>query len=360
MTRLVDALARAQETARTGPRPALIPTVGRRVDGATDPDVPASWDLDQARQPALADLEHGGTREADDRPQQSSDRLVREERATEAVTRESAAPPPRSVVLPAAVVGSRTIFRSASPRSEKLVDDPGASAALVEQFRHLASSLHHSQLGSATRIVMVASAVKAEGKTLTAANIALTLSQSYQKRVLLIDADLRAPSVHTVFSLDNDTGLSEVLKERVSGPLPLRHVFDTLWILTAGPPDADPMSGLVSETMTRLLADAVAEFDWIVIDTPPVAVLPDANLLAAMVDVALLVVSANTTPYPLVSRAVEAIGREKILGVVLNRADASHVSFRYGYDYVPYGTEPAESATLFGRFRLALSGKRQM
>ena len=79
------------------------------------------------------------------------------------------------------------------------------------------------------------------------------------------------------------------------------------------------MAGLVSETMSRILTEAAEQFDWVIVDTPPVALLPDANLLAAMIDTALLVVSANATPYPLVARAVEAIGEQRILGVVLNR-----------------------------------------
>jgi protein-tyrosine kinase len=73
--------------------------------------------------------------------------------------------------------------------------------------------------------------------------------------------------------------------------------------------------------MRRILNEASSKFDWIVIDTPPVALLPDANLLAAMVDVAVLVVGATRTPYDLVQRAVESIGRDKIMGVVLNRVE---------------------------------------
>ena len=71
--------------------------------------------------------------------------------------------------------------------------------------------------------------------------------------------------------------------------------------------------------MNRLLAEASQQFDWVIVDTPPVALLPDANLLAAMIDTAVLVVSAHATPYPLVRRAIDAIGQQRILGVVLNR-----------------------------------------
>ena len=85
------------------------------------------------------------------------------------------------------------------------------------------------------------------------------------------------------------------------------------------------MSVLVSDMMKQFLDEAAEQYDWVVIDTPPVALLSDANLLAAMIDVAILVVSANTTPYPLVKRAVEALGPSKVLGVVLNRAERSEL-----------------------------------
>ena len=77
----------------------------------------------------------------------------------------------------------------------------------------------------------------------------------------------------------------------------------------------------MSPTMKQLLAEAVAEFDWVIIDTPPVGLMPDANLLAGMIDSALLVVSAKTTPYPLARRAMEAIGPSKMMGVVFNRTE---------------------------------------
>ena len=113
-----------------------------------------------------------------------------------------------------------------------------------------------------------------------------------------------------------------------------------LWVLTAGRPTSDPMSSLVSETMKQLLADAAEQFDWVIVDTPPVALMPDANLLAGMIDTALLVISANTTPYPLVQRAAAAIGAERILGVVLNRAERGALAHEYGYYYGYYDRAP--------------------
>ena len=102
----------------------------------------------------------------------------------------------------------------------------------------------------------------------------------------------------------------------------------------AGPPDPDPIAGLVSDTMRQFLVEAAEHFDWVVVDSPPVASLPDANLLVSMIDTTLLVVNAGTTPHSFVSRAVEAIGRSRILGVVLNRADqADETGDEYSYSY---------------------------
>jgi receptor protein-tyrosine kinase len=222
----------------------------------------------------------------------------------------------------------------------KVVVGPGAESALVEQYRRLGAALHHHQLQSGARTLMVTSAVAAEGKTLTATNLALTLSHSYQRRVLLVDADLRRPSIHEILRLPNTTGLSDSLRHPEKGGLRFHTVSPNLSALTAGRADSDPMAGLVSDTMNRLLSEAAQQFDWVIVDTPPVALLPDANLLAAMIDTAVLVISARRTPYPLVRRAVEAIGQQRILGVVLNRmagADMVAAYNYYGYGQYAYG-----------------------
>lgn len=233
-------------------------------------------------------------------------------------------------IAPGKSDGAEVHYHFANGTSKKLVVGGTAETNLVEQFRRLAAALHHAQRQSGDRTVMIASAVEAEGKTLTAANLALTLSHSYQRRVLLIDADLRRPAIHELFQLDNRIGLGDVLKS-ASVKLPVQNVSPTLWVMTGGRPVPDPMSGLVSDTMRQILTDAAEQFDWVVVDTPPVALLPDANLLAAMIDVALLVVRANSTPYPLVTRAVEAIGTSRLLGIVLNRTERSEIAGGYGY-----------------------------
>src|SRR5262249_21605700 len=146
-------------------------------------------------------------------------------------------------------------------------------------------------------------------------------------------------------------GLRDTLKMAApGGQLPLQRVSPTLWVMTAGQPTPDPMSGLVSDTMRQFLAEAAAQFDWTIIDSPPVALLPDANLLAEMVDLALLVVRAKSTPFAMVERAIEQIGLPKILGVVLNRVDRSAVTLGYGdygYSYGPSSGDPEEPRRTF-------------
>ncbi len=144
----------------------------------------------------------------------------------------------------------------------------------VEQYRRLAATLHHLQSERGIKVVMVTSALSGEGKSLTSTNLALTLSQSYRRRVLLIDGDLRRPSIHQIFEVQNSQGLSEGIKSDSEEKLSITEIFENLSILTAGKPDPDPMSSLTSERMRRIVAEARMKFDWVIIDTPPVALLP--------------------------------------------------------------------------------------
>ncbi|WP_396626539.1 polysaccharide biosynthesis tyrosine autokinase [Luteitalea sp.] len=209
-------------------------------------------------------------------------------------------------------------------------------AQVVEEYRRLGALVHHLQVDRGVRVVMVTSAVAGEGKTLTASNLAVVLSASYGRSVLLIDADLRRPALHQVFNTVAMKGLGDILAG--SEPPPLVQVTPRLTLMTAGAPNADPLGGLTSDRMRQLLDEARSTFDFVIIDTPPVGLMTDANLLAAMVDVALLVVRATATPYELVRRATEAIGRHRIAGVVLNRAEEGLSEHRSGY-YADYYIE---------------------
>jgi capsular exopolysaccharide synthesis family protein len=221
--------------------------------------------------------------------------------------------------------------------AEKVVVDAETNPASVEQYRRLAAVLHHAQNERGLRVIMVTSALPGEGKTLTASNLALTLSESYQRRVLLVDADLRRPSIHQLFALPSLSGLSDGLRSVEDRKLTLVEVSSHLTVLPAGRPDPDPMSVLTSSRMQYVLDEAREKFDWVIVDTPPVGLMPDAHLLAAMVDGALLIIGAGMSPHRAVAKAADVIGRDRILGVVLNRVgrtDMSHGAYYYSY----YGT----------------------
>ncbi|MBA3884167.1 MAG: CpsD/CapB family tyrosine-protein kinase [Acidobacteria bacterium] len=229
------------------------------------------------------------------------------------------------------------------PATEKLVSGL-ADSATVEQFRRLAGRLHIAQAERGARVVMVTSANVGEGKTLTATNLALTLGESYKKRVLLIDADLRRPWVHELFQVPNVTGLNDGLNASVDRKVPVIRFSEYLSVVTAGRPEADPMGVLTSDRMHRILKDAAEAFDWVIIDTPPVALLTDAHLLASLVDSVLLVVRAGKTQLAGIKKAVEAVGRDKVLGVVLNCAETAAAAGAYQYYAASSNGEMVKSA----------------
>jgi capsular exopolysaccharide synthesis family protein len=228
--------------------------------------------------------------------------------------------------------------------SRKTIVDQDTDPISREQYRRLAATLHAAQAASNLKVIMVASALANEGKTLTATNLALTFSESYQRDVLLIDGDLRKPSLDAVFNVDSRPGLNDVLAAADDRALPVHHVSPHLSLLTAGRASADPMAGLVSDRVRDLIDDARARFDWVIIDTPPIGLLSDANLLSAMADGAILVVRAGATPYELVQRAIQTIGRERVLGVVLNRVTSLVAGLDRKYYGGYYGAHRSETA----------------
>ncbi len=222
--------------------------------------------------------------------------------------------------------------------AEKFVAHRQMSAVSREQYRRLAGVLLDAQGTNGVSVVMVASAAPGEGKTLTALNIAMTLSESYRRKVLLIDADLRKPSIDKIFHIDAASGLVEGLEAQSTRKLVVRHVSANLAVLPAGRPTSDPMAALTSDRMRQLVEEARRSFDWVIIDTPPLMLLPDAHLLSSLVDGAVLVVKAASTSHEMVKRTADAIGRARILGVVLNQADAREQPTYNGYQGGNYAT----------------------
>ena len=217
------------------------------------------------------------------------------------------------------------------PADEKLVRAPSANALSVEQYRRLASMLHDAQTARGLKSIIVTSAVPMEGKTLTVANLALTLSESYKRRVLLIDADLRRPSVHNIFRIAKNRGLSEVLRGDRFDSAEVR-LTPQLSVLLSGHTDQNPTAALSSDRMRQLVEDCKQKFDWVLLDTPPIGLLSDAQIIVRLAQSALFVIRAGVTPFAAVERAIEELGRDYVLGTVLNGVELQALPARGYYD----------------------------
>lgn len=186
---------------------------------------------------------------------------------------------------------------------------------------------------------MITSASPGDGKTLTAVNLALVLAESYRYNVLLVDADLRRPSIPSVLDLSQGSGLSEVLRAPTEQKLALVPVTERLTLLPAGQPIANSIEALTSPRMRQILQEASTRFDLVILDAPPVGPTTDARILTQMVNGTLFVIHAGQTQYPDVQMAIDGIGREQILGVVLNGVEQTPSSDYYYYYGAPRSSE---------------------
>jgi protein-tyrosine kinase len=232
---------------------------------------------------------------------------------------------------PAAGSGSWRFSEFSAEWRDRLIGSPSVDPLLVEQFRRLAATLHHVQTADNLKAVLVTSALPGDGKTMTSVNLSLVLSASYGRRVLLIDADLRRPSIQALSQMPDAPGLSDALKVSGDQKLSVVPLTENLVLLPAGRAVSDPMGALTSSRMQRILEEAAERFDWVIVDAPPIGPVADASLLAQRVDGIVFVVRAGRTPYPAVQKAVETLGRERILGVVLNGLTPEQSNGYYGY-----------------------------
>jgi capsular exopolysaccharide synthesis family protein len=206
----------------------------------------------------------------------------------------------------------------------------------AEQYRSLRTRISRVETGRALRAIIITSPAKGDGKSLTAANLALAMGEEFSQRVVLIDADLRRPSVHHLFGLPESPGLTDVLM----GGAPLDDVLVTLadhnlTVLPSGVPPNHPAELLGSAAMRRTLDTLRTRFDRLILDMPPVSPLADVHIAAAMADGILMIVRAGMTQKPAIERALAGLDMTKVLGLVLNEvgAEANYQDYA-GYRYI--------------------------
>jgi succinoglycan biosynthesis transport protein ExoP len=213
------------------------------------------------------------------------------------------------------------------------IEGNGQNTALAEAFHELRTSVLLSTAKRPPKTLLVTSAKGGEGKTTVAANLAVSLAQLGEK-VLLIDADLRRPSLHNFFGVSNTSGLVNFLtgnpdwRSLLSHPAPIG-----LSVLPSGPIPPNPADLLSSEYMPALIREASKEYKFIVLDSPPLLNLADSRILATLVDGVILVVGGGITPRELVHRAYASAvdAGSHVLGATINFADTRSDYYSYGY-----------------------------
>lgn len=217
------------------------------------------------------------------------------------------------------------------PRVNVFLPQSGQRLA-AERFRTLRSRLHQISETRKLRTVVVTSAESAEGKSFVCANLVQSLVHQMDRRVLLIDADLRMPTQHTIFGAPRSPGLSNYLRgEAREFEVVQKSSESNLFLLPAGEEVSNPSELLLSDQMKELIRLASEKFDWVILDSPPTLPVHDASVLADLSDGVLLVVRAARTDFELAGKAAEEFRKKNLLGVVLNGVEKGVTTYTQQY-----------------------------
>ena len=200
----------------------------------------------------------------------------------------------------------------------------------AEAYRSLRSNIEYSSFDDEYRAIVVTSSVPGEGKSTTSGNLALSLAQSGNK-VLLVDCDMRKPSIHKKFKISNMSGTAELLLRKESFEDVANFYNENLTIITAGKIPPNPSEMLSSRAMTAFIKEMKKEFKYIILDTPPLQAVTDAQVLSTKVDGVLLIVKAGSTKRDAVLNSVDLIKKVqgKVIGTVLNGVENKKNSYYY-------------------------------
>jgi capsular exopolysaccharide synthesis family protein len=226
------------------------------------------------------------------------------------------------------------------PEESRLVAVAEEGSLGAEKFRFLAVRLRHLRQNRPLKKVLITSTIPQEGKSTIAANLACTLARRKQQKTLMLEGDLRRPSLANQFGIGKIPGLCEWLGGQTESINIYRLERLGLWILPAGAAPENPLELMQSGKLSLLMEQLESWFDWIVIDSPPVLPLADTSIWSRLADGILLVTRKGTTEKQQLKRGLEAIEKSKLLGAVVNSsANVEHSDY-----YQRYGSSAADQS----------------
>jgi len=203
-----------------------------------------------------------------------------------------------------------------------------------EEFRSLRSRLYQSRDTGPLRRVLITSPLPQEGKTYVATNLAYAIVRQRERRVLLVDADLRWSRLHTMLGTNLSLGLTDYLRGEADVISILqRGPLDNFYFIPGGKSASNPVELIANGRLKVLFDQLTPLFDWIIVDSPPAVTMSDASLLAELCDGVLLVVAAGKTPFDLAQKTREQFKKSRLLGAVLNRVEPYSTGSHYYYGY---------------------------
>jgi capsular exopolysaccharide synthesis family protein len=320
-------------------------------EAAAAPTLPAADPELDATGPADAPAEQPAERQPPAAPKRAEEpptALARAHRVKKA-TASSGRLDAKTVPIAAPAVAQREAARQPAARPAaagstldpslvSLLDPDGVEAGL---FRILRTQILFPKTGKPPRTILVTSALPEEGKSFVTTNLAINMARNVDDHVLLVDCDLRKPTIHTKFGFDKVKGLREYLSDGAGlAPLLLKTTVEKLTLLPSGAVPANPSELITSSRMAALIQELRVRYPdrYIIFDSAPPMMAPETSAIAKWADGTLLVVKYGTTPMELVEQLIALLDREKIIGAVINKF--SQREFRrysyskyYGYDY---------------------------
>lgn len=205
---------------------------------------------------------------------------------------------------------------------------------IAEQYRVLCTRISQLVQNKSSYTLAITSSVKGEGKSFTSINLAITMAKDFDENVLLIEGDLKNPTIHDYLKRSPGFGLSDVIEGRIEMDAASIKLFEgKLTVLFAGKKIGNPSRLISSPKMEEMLNTARGLYKYIIIDAPPVLPLVDMNIYSNFVDGILLIIQAGKTPKSMVKRALSTIPSEKVIGAVLNDVELNYSKYYYDSKY---------------------------